>query len=307
MPDGLAHAFAVAVQTLTIVYAEPALWIGTAVLLLLERRFPVHPRQRTWRVGLAHDAVWFGVTSIAHVLVLSAWAAALTVLYQTYCPWLTITAVGRLPTPAKWALWVLAVDLLEWCHHRLKHAVPWLWQFHAVHHSQRELNLFTDMRYHHVEYLVSRTVMTFPLLMLQANLAEVTYYGILHGWYTRLIHTGIRTDLGPLRHLLVTPQSHRVHHSIEPAHTDRNFGVIFACWDVLFGTQYRGWNEYPATGVRDPHFPVERSANALALAGTLIRQHLYPFAVILRALRARASRASSSRASWDRSWQGAPD
>ena len=300
------HLMLVAAHTLRWVYTQPGLYAGAALILLLEWGLPAREGQRTLRVGLAQDFLWVGVQTVAHVVVLSAYVGFLTAIYQTHLSGLTIHAVTRLPVPLKWTLWILAIDLLDWCHHWVKHRVPWLWHFHAVHHSQRELNLFTDMRYHTVEYLVSRTLVTFPLLMLQTNVTEVIYLSLVHQWYSRLVHASIRSNFGPLRWVLVTPQSHRIHHSLETPHFDKNFGVIFSVWDFLFGTQYRGWNEYPPTGIRDPAFPVERSARAGALVATLARQHLYPFLAILRSLRARPGVSPPSSPAWSaRSWRAA--
>jgi hypothetical protein len=90
-----------------------------------------------------------------------------------------------------------------------------------------------------------------------------------------MYHGNLRTNLGVLRYLLVTPQSHRVHHSTELRHRDRNFGVLFSVWDQLFGTQYRGFDEYPETGVSDPTFPY-RTAERGPVA-TIAAQHLHPF------------------------------
>lgn len=294
MLDGLTATVSTAWRAVVAAYSEPTLYVGTALILLVERVFPVRPSQTTWRVGFLQDAVWVGVQAIAFTLVLTAYAAFLTGIYQAHFGFLTVHAVERLPPYAKWPLWILVVDLLEWSHHWLKHKVPWFWQFHAVHHSQRELNLFTDVRYHFVEYLISRTVVTFPLLILQADMVQVVYFSIFHHWYTQLNHASIRTDLGPLRYLLVTPQSHRIHHSIEPAHRDQNFAIIFSCWDWLFRTQYRGWHEYPDTGIPDAHFPVESSGSPLALVLTPLRQHVYPFIAIARSLKRGAAQSAAT-------------
>ena len=78
-----------------------------------------------------------------------------------------------------------------------------------------------------------------------------------------------------------------------PPHHDRNYGVIFSIWDRLFGTHYAGADEYPATGIPDRDFPLERSAGVLPLLVTLLRQLLYPFAAILRSLRP-AARATAA-------------
>jgi sterol desaturase/sphingolipid hydroxylase (fatty acid hydroxylase superfamily) len=99
-----------------------------------------------------------------------------------------------------------------------------------------------------------------------------------------VVHSNIRTDFGPLRHLLVTPQSHRLHHSIELEHRDRNFGGVLSVWDHLLGTQHRGFDVYPSTGVENPAFPIERSARPSRLLKTYARQFVYPFRASLRTL-----------------------
>ncbi len=80
---------------------------------------------------------------------------------------------------------------------------------------------------------------------------------------------------------MVTPQSHRVHHSLEPQHGDRNFGVIFTIWDRMFGTLYANYDEYPDTGVLDDRFPLEQGLKGLAPVGAFAAQLWFPFRLIL--------------------------
>jgi sterol desaturase/sphingolipid hydroxylase (fatty acid hydroxylase superfamily) len=80
--------------------------------------------------------------------------------------------------------------------------------------------------------------------------------------------------------MLVTPQSHRVHHSVMLQHRDTNFGSLFSIWDYLFGTQYRGYNEYPETGIEDETFPYEKEAK-------LSRLILVPFIQMAHAVHPR--------------------
>jgi hypothetical protein len=87
----------------------------------------------------------------------------------------------------------------------------------------------------------------------------------------------VKANLGPLRYLLVTPQSHRVHHSIEARHADRNFGVILSVWDRLFGTQWQGADEYPECGSAEPGVPLERSAADIVRLSAAWAQCAYPF------------------------------
>jgi len=102
--------------------------------------------------------------------------------------------------------------------------------------------------------------------------------------YTHAYHGNLRTDYGPLRWVFVTPQSHRVHHSMAPEDADVNFGVIFCLWDRLFGTHKDAFGAYPQTGVADPGFPMEERATVGGIVAAYTKQFLYPFVQIWRRL-----------------------
>ena len=102
----------------------------------------------------------------------------------------------------------------------------------------------------------------------------------LRHWHTRFCHANVRTNLGVLRWVLVTPQSHRVHHSLDPAHRDKNFGVTFSLWDHLFGTQHRDYDVYPECGIDDHDFPFEQEGRGPLAA--IAAQLVYPFARLAR-------------------------
>ncbi len=124
-----------------------------------------------------------------------------------------------------------------------------------------------------------------PLGFIPLNMFSVTFANT--GWlyfipvlYFRLYHANIKTNLGPLKYILVTPQSHRIHHSLERKHWDKNYGFIFTIWDNVFGTQYKNYDEYPDTGVDDLNFPVERSFTCVVK--TFFAQLFYPFQQLLK-------------------------
>ena len=95
------------------------------------------------------------------------------------------------------------------------------------------------------------------------------------GLITRL--RNIKSNFGPLRYIFVTPQSHRVHHSIEPEFFDLNYGVTLCVWDRLFGTHSHTDHAYPETGIKDPSFPLETKYKASSMPIVLLRQLFYPF------------------------------
>jgi sterol desaturase/sphingolipid hydroxylase (fatty acid hydroxylase superfamily) len=271
------HVFWTSVNSLAKVFWTPWFPILTAATLAVEWWIPADDDQRVVSIGLFHDAAWFCIVTVSQTVFIAAWIGVLSAALRyawgapTLLPWQSY------PLWLVFIAGVAVVDFLGWFHHWVRHKVPWFWLFHAVHHSQQQLNLFTDGRYHVVEYLVSATIRTTALVAIGIPLVPVIGYELAHGTYTRLYHANIRSNFGWLRYLLVTPQSHRVHHSIEERHRDTNFGVLLSIWDRMFGTQYHGFNEYPRTGVRDPYFPIECRPSALSLFHTLLRQNLYPF------------------------------
>lgn len=260
----------------------PAFAVVVAGTLLLERLAPADAAQPVLSRGLAQDLVWFFYEIVQQTLILATWVALLTRIYHSHFNALTIRSAAAWPPALRFVAAVLLLDLLYWCQHYTNHKVAFCWRFHAVHHSQRELNFFTDFRYHVVEYLVRHTWLVVPFLILDVNPPVVVTWAVFSRWYSRFYHGNIRTNLGPLRYLLVTPQSHRVHHSIEDRHHDRNFGSIFSIWDRLFGTQYHGADEYPVTGIVDAQFPHETGATSPAVLIRPLVQSFYPFRGLFR-------------------------
>jgi sterol desaturase/sphingolipid hydroxylase (fatty acid hydroxylase superfamily) len=228
------------------------------------------------------DGVWFFYEAVLQALVVTTYVALLKIGYDKYFAFLTFDEINALPGWMRFLFAILLTDFLFWLQHWLNHKVPILWKFHQVHHSQAEINFFTDYRYHFLEYVVRQTVLVIPFLILVFDVPEVVLFSLFISWYTRFYHGNIRTSLGPLRYLLVTPQSHRIHHSREHKHYDVNYGSLFSIWDNLFRTQYKGFDEYPKTGLPDSHIPLENSYAPLKLVTTPVLQLISPFLQLFR-------------------------
>lgn len=158
-----------------------------------------------------------------------------------------VVAVGYTLVPM---LGLFLYDVNYYWFHRLQHTAPFLWRFHAIHHSIEELNAFNA--YHHVsEYVWRIPLMTIPLsLLFSVSEPQVVIIGTVLHAVGVLAHGNVRLNFGPLRYLLVEPRFHRIHHSIERQHWNRNYSFYFPVLDVLFGTAYfprRG--EIPKTGL----------------------------------------------------------
>jgi len=138
-----------------------------------------------------------------------------------------------------------------WCH-RFQHR--FLWRFHAVHHAPRVLHGAAG--YHHVSEAAMKFVLyTIPLAFLTDDPMNVPVLGGLLGLQGHYLHAATRVNLRPFGafgRLFQDNCTHRIHHSIQPEHHDRNFGVFTTVWDHLFGTAYvPAPGEWPDTGVAE--------------------------------------------------------
>lgn len=261
------------------VILNPYFYLMVGIIFTLEKIIPADRQQKVFSAGMWQDFVWLiGEFIIAVVII----APLLKVVGAFYLQFLSQYATNipvnwHLPGIVTICLSILIMDFFSWVGHLILHKVPWLWNFHAVHHSQTELNLFTDTRFHFFEAFIYYPLTMLPLYLVLIPLPGGIYYLWFRIWYARLYHANIKSNFGWLRYILVTPQSHRIHHSEKEEHYDCNFGVIFSFWDRLFGTQHHNVREYPATGISDRHFPRETQAKPLALIKTYCRQTVYPF------------------------------
>jgi sterol desaturase/sphingolipid hydroxylase (fatty acid hydroxylase superfamily) len=247
-----------------------------ACALVLQRLLPARTEtDRSPAVG--EDLCWlaFGLTLSVPLLQLEA--HVLKSVYDAHLGFLTRDAVAALPRPVAVAIGLVVLDFAGYVTHVIRHHVQRLWRLHAVHHSQPRLNPFTHYRFHPVEYLFVRAVTYTALYAVGVDPVTAAGVQILLEVHALFQHSNIRTNLGPLRFILVTPQSHRIHHSSDPRHFDKNFGLYLSVWDHLFGTQHRVYDEYPETGIPDRRFPLVTSGRAPALLRTWVAQVVYPF------------------------------
>lgn len=145
-------------------------------------------------------------------------------------------------------------DFFFYWYHRAQHR--WLWRWHSVHHSVEHLNALNS--YHHIsEPLMSMVMLQLPLALVFADTSPaIPIATTLLGLHVVWIHSPTRATLGPLRAILVDNRYHRIHHSLEERHFDRNFGAFTTIWDRLFGTEHMpASDEWPAVGLADQAQP----------------------------------------------------
>ena len=142
---------------------------------------------------------------------------------------------------------VVILDFAIYLQHVLFHAVPALWRLHRMHHADLEFDVTTGLRFHPIEILLSMIIKLAVVASLGAPALAVLIFEVLLNATSMFNHSNVRIPLGldrTLRWLVVTPDMHRVHHSILARETNSNFGFNLPWWDRLFGT-YRA---QPAAG-----------------------------------------------------------
>jgi sterol desaturase/sphingolipid hydroxylase (fatty acid hydroxylase superfamily) len=168
--------------------------------------------------------------------------------------WIDLTWLSGSSIAAQIGIGLLATSLSDFFYywqHRAQHTIPWLWDQHAVHHSDEALNVTTGTRHHWSEFILQSFLVALPLSVV-FRLPSVTLWTVatlLAAWGF-FIHSNLRIQLGRFSALLCGPQVHRIHHSRLPEHADKNFAAYFPLWDVLFGTYWHPRaHEFPPTGL----------------------------------------------------------
>lgn len=137
------------------------------------------------------------------------------------------------------ALCVLLLDLLVYCQHRAFHGIPMLWRVHRVHHSDVDFDYTTAFRFHPLEALLTNALVLAAIALFGLPPTGILIHQALAAGMTIVEHANAvvpsRIEWSA-RWLVVTPDLHRVHHSVDAPSFDSNFGTIFSVWDRLFGT-----------------------------------------------------------------------
>ena len=146
---------------------------------------------------------------------------------------------------------VVAMDFVIWLQHVMVHAVPLLWRLHQVHHADLDYDLTTGARFHPIEMVLSMLIKFATITVLGPPVVAVVVFEAMLNATAMFNHGNIRLPAkldGLLRWVLVTPDMHRIHHSVEEDECNANFGFSLTWWDRLFGT-YRAQARAPQTSM----------------------------------------------------------
>lgn len=151
---------------------------------------------------------------------------------------------------------IIAMDFIIYLQHVLVHAVPALWRLHRLHHADLDYDLTTGARFHPIEIFISMLIKFATIVVLGPPVVAVIMFEVILNFMAMFNHGNVKLPLGldrVIRVLLVTPDMHRVHHSVEDDEANSNFGFNLSIWDRLFGTyrdQPRAGHEGMTIGIR---------------------------------------------------------
>lgn len=256
------------------------------LMLLLERFIPADPDQPAFSPGLLVDSLWFVTFPLLGVWLPNLFDRLLDGALGSFFANFKSGFLTSLPIWGQLAVVIVLADFLAWFGHLVRHKVPLFWEFHKIHHSQVQLNYFSTRRLHPCDQFAQSLIRFLPWTLLGMTFAVPGFlaWSTILRLYEMFVHSNLRVTLGPLRYILVTPQSHRLHHSMWKEHIDTNFGDFFSVWDWIFRTQAADDKVYPPLGVDDKACP---EGMATTLGGgfrTLLLELIYPFKAIGRML-----------------------
>ncbi|MEO8351449.1 MAG: sterol desaturase family protein [Chthoniobacteraceae bacterium] len=223
----------------------------------VERLFPQNREQALFREEWREDIFYYLVSSMmVQVLTFLTFLPAHTLLgFATLTS--TRAWVAGLPFLVQLIAIMFLTDFVQYWVHRAFHRLPWLWQFHAVHHSARSMDWMAGARMHFFEIIALRSLTIIPMVVLGFAPAAVQSYILLVYLYSTFVHANVNWRFRGIDRVLVTPRFHHWHHGIEREAIDVNFAVHFPIFDRLFGTYFLPEDRWP-TGYGIPGHPVPR-------------------------------------------------
>ena len=212
----------------------------------LERIFAQWKEQPIFRTEWREDLFYYLVSSLlVQILTFLTFIPAKSI--HAVAPLTGLRAwVGGLPFVVQFLAIMFLTDLVQYWVHRAFHRFPWLWKFHAVHHSARNMDWMAGARMHFLEILALRGSTVIPMFVLGFRQDAVNVYIFVVYLYATFVHANLRWRFPVVERILVTPRFHHWHHGIEDEAVDVNFAVHFPLFDRLFGTYHLPKDRWPS-------------------------------------------------------------
>jgi sterol desaturase/sphingolipid hydroxylase (fatty acid hydroxylase superfamily) len=233
----------------------------------IERILPHRREQRLFRIEWKEDLFYYLISSMmVQILTFLALAPSKTIMTHTSNWDAFRDGISGLPWIVQFVLAVLLTDLVQYWFHRAFHRVPFLWGFHAVHHSAKAMDWLAGARMHFIEIILLRGITSLPLLTFGFAPSVMQAYVAFVYIYSSLLHANLRGDFDGIGQWFATPRFHHWHHGLEDEAIDVNFAIHFAWLDKVFGTFHLPTGRWP----KDYGVPE-------AVPSGYLKQMAYPF------------------------------
>jgi sterol desaturase/sphingolipid hydroxylase (fatty acid hydroxylase superfamily) len=218
----------------------------TVIFTPIEVLWPAYPKQSVFRPEWLLDIGYFLSTHLPLRITTLLILLPATQLTRLLGNEQLLAMTGSLPWLVQFFLAILVADLAEYWIHRALHQVPWLWRFHAIHHSSKALDWIAGSRAHVVDDILIRGLMLIPMTFAFSQDIIVAYllFVTIHATWA---HTNFGPSIKWLEPFLIFPRFHHWHHTSQKESIDKNFAIHFPWIDKLFGTYYYPADQWPDT------------------------------------------------------------
>jgi sterol desaturase/sphingolipid hydroxylase (fatty acid hydroxylase superfamily) len=212
----------------------------------IERFFPHRREQRLFRVEWREDLFYYLVSTMFVQIFSFLALAPQAIVNANTSGWDGFRAgVASLPWVVQFVLVVFLSDFAQYWYHRLFHRIPFLWGFHAVHHSAKSMDWLAGSRMHFVEIILLRAITSLPLFTLGFSASVMQAYIAFVYIYSSLLHANLGGNFNRLGAWIATPRFHHWHHGLEQEAFDVNFAIHFPWIDRMFGTYHLPKDRWP--------------------------------------------------------------
>ena len=239
----------------------------TLIFSPIEVLWPAYPKQSVFRSEWFTDIIYFLSTHLPIQLTTFLILLPATQLTAVLGISGVIEAMSRLPWLVQFLLAVLVADVTEYWIHRAFHEVPWLWRFHAIHHSSKALDWIAGSRSHLVDDVAVRGFILIPMMFIFPHDINVAYllFVTIHATWT---HCNFGPTVKWLEPYLILPRYHHWHHTSQKEAIDKNYAIHFPWVDKLFGTHYLP---------KDDSWPHTYGLDNEPIPRDFVSQFFYPF------------------------------
>lgn len=256
------------------------LTIVSGLFILLEAFRPWRKNQPVLRKDFWLDFFYMYFNFfLFSLLIFEAGANVVVNFFQDFQQWIGLDFISLVdvmawPVVLQLGVYFILRDFIQWNTHRLLHRVPFLWNYHKVHHSVKEMGFAAHLRFHWMENVVYGTIQYLPLAMIGFNLDHAFFVFFLTTFIGHWNHTNFTLNIGPLKYFFNNPEMHIWHHAKDLPEDRKygvNYGLSLSVWDYLFGTNYIPHNgrDIELGFPDDEEFPED-----------FARQNLYGFGVV---------------------------